>query len=67
MFVVRAPLLRVEVRVSVVGSVPDAVLEGVGRHLEIRLREVVFTLVVVKLEGAEPDLVARRCTTWWHE
>lgn len=56
MLVVWTPFLWVKIRVSKVGTIPDAVLKGVGRDLKSRLWLVDFPLVVFKLKLAEPDV-----------
>lgn len=57
-FVIWAPFFGVEIRISVVRSIPDTVLESVRRDLERRLWEVILTLLILELHGTEPDVVA---------
>lgn len=58
MIVFRGPLLRVEVRVPIMGSVPYAVLKGVCRDLECGLREITLAFLVFKLNRTESYVIA---------
>lgn len=47
-----------KVGVTVMRSVPNTVLKGIGRYLKCRLWKIVLALVIVQLNGAEADVVA---------
>ena len=64
MLVIRTPFLGVKVWVSIVGSIPHAVLEGIGCHLECWLREIILALFVLELNRAESNMIARSCAHW---
>lgn len=57
MLIIGAPFFRVKVRIPIVSSVPDTILERVGRHLEGRFGEAVLRLFILQLHRAETNVV----------